>query len=95
MMGSERDELRLLAQRAADSRPGPWEIQTSNSFRRIGTPHGDGNVLCATVHPRDRHPDLLVTADVLQYLVAVQPRVVLELLDQLDAVEAAVRGEGL
>lgn len=63
-----------------------WELQTSNSFRRIGM-HGDGDVLCATTHPSDRHPDLLAAPGVLEYIVAVQPSVVLELLDQLSAAE--------
>ncbi len=63
-----------------------WELQTSNSFRRIGC-HGDGDVLCATTQLRDNHPDLLAPKGVLEYIVAAQPRVVLALLDQLDAAE--------
>lgn len=63
-----------------------WELQTSNSFRRIGA-HGDGDVLCATTQASDGHPDLLAKPAVLDYVVAAQPRVVLELLDQLDAAE--------
>lgn len=65
---------------------GDWALQTSNSFRRIGA-HGDGDVLCATTHPSDRHPDLLAPPGVLDYLVAAQPRIVLELLDYLDKIE--------
>ena len=65
-----------------------WELQTSNSFRRIGTPYGDGDVLCGTKHPIDGHPDLLASPGVLDYIVAAQPRVVLALLDQLAALEA-------
>lgn len=63
-----------------------WELQTSNSFRRIGC-HGDGDVLCGTTHPRDGHPDLLAPRDVLEYIVAAQPRAVLELLTALEAAE--------
>jgi len=66
--------------------PRPWQLQTSNSFRRIGA-QGDGDVLCATTHPSDRHPDLLAPPGVLDYVVAVQPSVVLRLLDQLDVAE--------
>jgi hypothetical protein len=66
--------------------PGDWELQTSNSWRRIGA-HGDGDVLLPTSHPRDRHPDLTAPSGVLHYIVAAQPNVVLRLLDQLDAAE--------
>ncbi len=64
-----------------------WELQTSNSFRRIGTAHGDGDVLCGTKHPLDGHPDLLAAPGVLDYIVAAQPRAVLALLDELDRCE--------
>ena len=63
-----------------------WSLQTSNSFRRIGY-HGDGDVLCGTKHPLDGHPDLLAPAAVLDYIVAAQPRVVMALLDDIDALE--------
>jgi hypothetical protein len=62
-----------------------WKIQTSNSFRRIGTTHGDGDVLCGTKHPIDGHPDLHAAPGVLDYIVAAQPRVVLQLLDAVDS----------
>lgn len=88
MERAERDELRELARRAVGVRPGVWELQTSNSYRRIGTTRGDGDVLCATTHPRDRHPDLLAPSCVLEYLVAVQPKIGLDLLDDLAVVEA-------
>ena len=64
-----------------------WQLQTSNSFRRIGTTFGDGNVLCGTKHPRDGHPDLLAPPGVLDYIVAAQPQVILALLDLLDKAE--------
>jgi hypothetical protein len=64
-----------------------WELQTSNSFRRIGTPYGDGDVLCGTKHPIDAHPDLLAAPGVLDYIIAAQPRAVLALLDELDRCE--------
>lgn len=68
----------------------PWSVQTSNSFRRIGTDRGDGNVLCAVRQPSDGQPDLHAPADVLDYIVAVHPLVVLELLDRLDRAAAAI-----
>lgn len=64
-----------------------WELQTSNSFRRIGTTHGDGDVVCGTKHPIDGHPDLLAAPGVLDYIVSAQPSVVLALLDELDRCE--------
>lgn len=66
-----------------------WQIQTSNSFRRIGA-HGDGDVLCGTNHPFDRHPDLLAPPGVLEYVVAAQPRVMLSLLDTVEKIEREV-----
>lgn len=83
---SVEDRWRQLHEGLPKPQPCPWELQTSNSFRRIGM-HGDGDVLCATTHPSDRHPDLLAAPGVLEYIVAVQPSVVLDLLDQLAAAE--------
>lgn len=103
MTKDERQKLREAAMRAARAcfetrhrpprpavmNPGPWELQTSNSFRRIGTRgEGDGDVLCATKHPSDGHPDLLAPSGVLDYVVAAQPRVVRGLLDYIDAIES-------
>lgn len=91
----DRQKLRSAALAAIAATPprtsvqralGRWELQTSNSFRRIGC-HGDGDVLCGTKHPRDGHPDLLAPAGVLDYIVAAQPRVFLELLDYVDMIE--------
>lgn len=62
----------------------PWSVQTSNSFRRIGTDRGDGDVLCAVKQPHDGHPDLLAPIGVLDYIAAVHPFVVGEFLDQRD-----------
>ena len=94
MTPEERQKLRELAAAAARAvvqpyarlRPGSWELQTSNSFRRIGL-HGDGDVLCAVIQRSDNHPDLHAPPGVLDYIVAAQPSVVLKLLDQLDATE--------
>lgn len=64
-----------------------WELQTSNSFRRIGC-LGDGDVLCGTKHPIDAQPDLHAAPGVLDYIIAAQPRIVLQLLDDADAADA-------
>jgi hypothetical protein len=68
------------------AREADWELQTSNSFRRIGTRYGDGNVLCGTKQ-HDGHPDLLAAPGVLDYIVSAQPRVVLQLLMDVDVME--------
>lgn len=73
--------------RADDLDLGAWELQTSNSFRRIGTQRGDGDVLCAVMQRSDGHPDLHAHPEVLSYIVASQPAVVLALLDALDRCE--------
>jgi len=94
----ERQVLRDAATRAMKSiharvadrhaeLPLEWQLQTSNSFRRIGTTYGDGDVLCGTKHPRDGHPDLLAAQGVLDYIIATQPSVVLALLDALELAE--------
>jgi len=92
---AEMTKLRELAHRAMKlsaepgAEPGTWELQTSNSFRRIGA-RGDGDVLCAITQRSDGHPDLLAPAGVLDYVVAAQPRVVLALLDLIEELERFV-----
>jgi hypothetical protein len=44
-------------------------------------------VLCGTKHPIDGQPDLLAAPGVLDYIIAAQPRVVIQLLDAVDALE--------
>jgi hypothetical protein len=68
----------------------PWSVQTSNSFRRIGTDRGDGDVLCAVTQRSDGHPDLHAAPGVLDYIVAAHPFVVLALLEQRDRAWHAV-----
>jgi hypothetical protein len=88
----DRRGLREIAKTAAEL--GPWTLQTSNSFRRIGTPRGDGDVICAVTQWSDGQTDLCAPRGVLEYVVAAQPAVVLALLDQLDAIEAAMIASG-
>jgi hypothetical protein len=68
----------------------PWIVQTSNSFRRIGTDRGDGDVLCAVTQRSDGQPDLHAPTDVLEYIVAAHPFVVLELLAQRERARYAL-----
>ncbi len=97
MTKEERQKLREVASRAVRARfepstdPSPWELQTSNSWRRIGTRHGDGDILCGITQQSDGHPDLHAPPGVLDYIVASQPAVVLALLDELDALEDKLR----
>lgn len=89
-MAVNYEKLREAAVRTVSSTPsGEWKLQTSNSYRRIGTHYGDGDVLCAVTQWRDGHPDLHAAPGVLDYIVAAQPRVVLELLDEIDRLRAS------
>jgi hypothetical protein len=92
------DQLRAVTERAIVALPGAdpvrpwrdqWQLQTSNSHRRIGTPMGDGDVLCATKQ-RDGHPDLHAPREILEYIVTMQPTTLLALLNRLDALERLV-----
>lgn len=79
--------VQQLRERASRATPGPWELQTSNSWRRIGTAGGrfaDGDVLAPTTHRGDNHPDLAARQEDLDFIVAADPATVLALLDELD-----------
>lgn len=53
--------------------PAPWELWTSNSFRRITGPDGkDGGVLSAYRQRSDGHPDLSMPEDQLFALVRLR-----------------------
>lgn len=85
MTAAEAQELRelaLLVTRGDLRRP--WSVQTSNSYRRIGTDRGDGDVLCAVTQRSDGHPDLRAPAGVLDWIVAAHPFVVTGLMEQRD-----------
>lgn len=68
----------------------PWSVQTSNSFRRIGTDRGDGDVLCPVTQRPDGHPDLHAPPDVLDYIVAAHPFVILQLIRERDSTRHAL-----
>ncbi|WP_338544937.1 ead/Ea22-like family protein [Pseudomonas benzopyrenica] len=79
--------VQQLRERASRATPGPWELQASNSWRRIGTAGGrfaDGDVLAPTTHRGDNHPDLAARQEDLDFIVAADPATVLALLDELD-----------
>ncbi|MDT3718483.1 ead/Ea22-like family protein [Pseudomonas oryzihabitans] len=82
--------VRELRERARRATPGPWELQTSNSWRRIGTAGGrfaDGDVLAPTTHRGDNHPDLAGRQEDLDFIVAADPTTVLALLDEIDRLQ--------
>lgn len=54
----DRDPLGRLREVVGAATPGEWEIQDGCSWRRIGTPGNNGNVLCPYNSPTDNHPDL-------------------------------------
>lgn len=76
----DASHLRELAQLLAPQ--GRWDLQTSNSWRRIGTERGDGDILCP-ITQRDGHPDLQAAPNVLRYLVEAQPNRIIRLLAQV------------
>lgn len=85
------DELERLAEKAT---PGEWEVQDGCSWRRVGTRGRDGNVICPTNHPADRHPDLCArdsysVTDNLLLACALQNNLptLLRALSALDALE--------
>ncbi len=94
MTREKRQELRDAALRAVSlTSTRPWTLQTSNSYRRIGS-HGDGDVLCAVTQRSDGHPDLHAAPDVLDYIIEAQPSVVLALLRTLDEAEGDLNQTG-
>jgi hypothetical protein len=81
----KRNKLTIDPSREAPRARAPWSIQTSNSFRRIGTDRGDGDVLCAVTQRSDGHPDLHAAPDVLDYIVAAHPFAILQLIRERDS----------
>lgn len=68
----------------------PWSVQTSCSFRRIGTDFGDGDVLCAIKQRPDGHPDLHAAPDVLDYIATAHPLTILQLIRERDSARQAL-----
>ncbi|MBX5689011.1 ead/Ea22-like family protein [Pseudomonas aeruginosa] len=82
---TDHSELRRLAKAAT---PGPWRVQTGCSWRRIGTDHGDGDVLRPCTHPHDGWPDIAAPVENLEYIAAANPKAILALLDEIDRLKA-------
>jgi len=70
MIEAQKARIAEIRKRLAEASPGPWELQDSNSWRRIGSHWGDGNILRPTNHPRDNHPDLDATYETLRFIAA-------------------------
>ena len=85
-VGMSPQELKALREAAKAVLSDRWELQTSNSFRRIGTVRGDGNVLHGTTQHYDGYPDLQAAPGVLDYIIAAQPSHVLALIENFDVV---------
>jgi hypothetical protein len=66
----DKERLEELKKLCEDATPGPWEVHDSCSWRRIGTPGRDGNILCPENHPVDHHPDLRCDEDDLAFIAA-------------------------
>lgn len=75
----------------AAATPGPWRWWTSNSFRRLSTDADgkDGGVAYATVHPIDRHPDIVIREPDMA-LIAAAPRLLAALVERCERAEADV-----
>ena len=82
------DLLKLCEDAIADherATPGPWEWWTSNSFRRLSSPKGDGDVLHGYRDPRDGVVDI-VGKDVDKNLIVnmrIREHVLAEMLRDL------------
>lgn len=81
-------DLDALENLADEATPGPWMVQDGCSWRRIGTRHGDGDVLCPTNHHRDNHPDLTAgrghdTYANLHSIAAANPATIKSLIAEL------------
>ena len=86
-------DLDALEKLADDATPGPWIVQDGCSWRRIGTRHGDGDVLCPINHHRDNHPDLTAgrghdTYANLNYIAAANPATIKALIAELKEARA-------
>lgn len=84
-------DLSAIRARLEAATPGPWEVQDSCSWRRIGQspPHryDDGNVVRPTNHPVDHHPDLQASREDLEF-IAHAPQDITDLLALVDAKDA-------
>jgi len=88
------DLLKLCEDAVVDHRratPGPWTWWTSNSFRRLSSPKGDGDVLCGYRSPHDGVVDIVGSDHNKNFIATVRERepVIAEALrDLLKALEA-------
>ena len=78
------EELKRLALAAT---PGPWIVQTGCSWRRIGTPGGDGDVLRPVKNQHDGWPDLAGPMANLEFIAAANPQAVLALTAQIETLQ--------
>lgn len=89
-------DLDALEKLADEATPGPWIVQDGCSWRRIGTRHGDGDVLCPTNHHRDNHPDLTAgrghdTYANLNFIAAANPATIKALIAELKDARSVIK----
>ncbi|QOD84142.1 ead/Ea22-like family protein [Chromobacterium haemolyticum] len=77
------DQLAELARLARAASPGPWEYQTSNGWRRVGTTAAnrgrmDGDIVA---------PGTMMTSENMAFIAAANPATVLALLDRISELE--------
>lgn len=84
MTKEELDALQALAEKATQ---GEWRVQTGCSWRRIGTEHGDGDVLRPVKHPHDGWPDLAGPMENLEFIAAANPQAILSLIARIRELE--------
>ncbi len=74
-------ELKAIAEAAT---PGPWELWTSNSWRRIGAINGNPVIEPTVQHP-DNHPDLIISEADWAFIEAARTAIP-ALLDRLERI---------
>ena len=85
-------ELQELKRLALAATPGPWKWWTSNSHIRLSGASGkDGDVICAISPYSGTYPQLLVSAPNREYIAAINPQAVLELIERLEKYEYIVK----
>lgn len=66
---SESDIVKEAENLSRAATPGPWFWASSNSWQRLMREGGrDGGVLCPTVHPVDKHPDVYGSTEDMTFI---------------------------
>jgi|HubBroStandDraft_2_1064218.scaffolds.fasta_scaffold11841_6 hypothetical protein len=86
------DPIKRLRRLAEAAPAGKWEVWTSNSWRRVYARDGGHTamVIEPSVQRTDNHPDLTFGPGVAEYLEAVGPESIIELLDHIAKLETQI-----